>query len=145
MSRLDAAHHALITRLAALRVPRIVGEPDGADIRNLADHMIEVADGVDAYMEAIGRELTANAPCAVDTALFKRPLFAAIDGNALFEAHRIADRLDEERRVLAPPVQAREYEVGRLGYRAVADCEPVASSSVAAGSPASPPSGAKVT
>jgi hypothetical protein len=135
MSRLDAAHHALITRLAALRVPRIVGEPDGADIRTLADHMIEVADGVDAYMEAIGRELAANAPCAVDTALFKRPLFAAIDGNALFEAHRIADRLDENRRDLAPPLQT--YGVG---YPAIADCEPLT------GSSAAPPlSGAKVT
>jgi hypothetical protein len=139
MSRLDAAHHALITRLAALRVPRIVGEPDGADIRNLADHMIEVADGVDAYMEAIGRELAANAPCAVDKALFKRPLFAAIDGNALFEAHRIAERLDDERRDLARPVRAQAYGAGGLGYRAVADSEPVA------GSPVSPPSGAKVT
>ena len=62
MSRLERAHHALVARLAALRVPRIVGEPDGADIRTLADHMIEVADGVDAYMEAIGRDLAANAP-----------------------------------------------------------------------------------
>src|SRR5580700_11000574 len=102
---LDAAHHALVTRLAALRVPHIVGEPDGADIRTLADHMIEVADGVDAYMEAIGRELAANAPCAVDAALFKRPLFAAIDGNALFEAHRIADRLDAERQDLTRPAR----------------------------------------
>jgi hypothetical protein len=107
MSRLEAAHHALITRLAALRVPRIVGEPDGADIRTLADHMIEIADGVDAYMEAIGRELAANAPCAVDAALFDRPLFAAIDGNALFEAHRIADRLDAERGALEHPARAR--------------------------------------
>jgi hypothetical protein len=136
MSRRDAAHHALITRLAALRVPRIVGEPDGADIRNLADHMIEVADGVDAYMEAIGRELAANAPCAVDTA---RPVFAAIDGNALFEAHRIAERLDEDRHDLARPVRAQAYGAGGLGYRAVTDTEPVA------GSSASPPSGARVT
>jgi hypothetical protein len=97
---LDAAHHALVTRLAALRVPHIVGEPDGADIRNLADHMIEVADGVDAYMEAIGRELAANAPCAVEVDLFTRPLFAAIDGNALFEAHRIADRIDADQRAV---------------------------------------------
>jgi hypothetical protein len=108
MSRsLDGAHHALITRLAALRVPRIVGEPDGADIRNLADHMIEVADGVDAYMEAIGRELAANAPCAVDTDLFGRPLFAALDGNALFEAHRVADRIDADQRDAAPAMRAR--------------------------------------
>jgi hypothetical protein len=107
MSRLDAAHHALVTRLAALRVPRIVGEPDGADIRMLADHMIEVADGVDAYMEAIGRELAANAPCAVDAALFNRPLFAAIDGNALFEAHRIADRMDADRGDFARTARAR--------------------------------------
>ena len=141
MSRLDAAHHALVTRLAALRVPRIVGEPDGADIRTLADHMIEVADGVDAYMEAIGRELAANAPCAVDAALFQRPLFAAIDGNALFEAHRIADRLDADRRDLASPARAQIFEGDTLGagYRAVAASEAVTVS------PASPPSGAKVT
>jgi hypothetical protein len=139
MSRLDAAHHALVTRLAALRVPRIVGEPDGADIRTLADHMIEVADGVDAYMEAIGRELAANAPCAVDAALFKRPLFAAIDGNALFEAHRVADRLDADRRDLAPPARTPTYGVRGLGYRAAAASEPVTRS------PVSPASGAKVT
>src|SRR5215470_13532130 len=106
MSRLERAHHALVTRLAALRVPRIVGEADGADIRTLADHMIEVADSVGAYMEAIGRELAANAPCAVDAALFTRPLFAAIDGNALFEAHRVADRLDADRREQAQPASA---------------------------------------
>jgi hypothetical protein len=139
MSRLEAAHHALVTRLAALRVPRIVGEPDGADIRTLADHMIEVADGVDAYMEAIGRELAANAPCAVDAALFKRPLFAAIDGNALFEAHRVADRLDADRRDLAPPARTQTYGVRGLGYRAAAASEPVTRS------PVSPASGAKVT
>src|SRR5437660_12542852 len=141
MSRLEAAHHALVTRLAALRVPRIVGEPDGADIRTLADHMIEVADGVDAYMEAIGRELAANAPCAVEAALFKRPLFAAIDGNALFEAHRIADRLDADRRDLAPPARTQTYDVMGVGvgYRAAAESEPVTRS------PVSPASGAKVT
>src|SRR5215470_7809872 len=104
--RLDAAHHAMITRLAALRLPRIVGEPDGADLRSLADHMIEIADGVDAYMEAIGRELAANAPCGVDAELFRRPLFAAIDGNALFEAHRIADRLDADQRELVSAAPA---------------------------------------
>ena len=103
---LERAHHALITRLAALRVPRVVGEPDGADIRGIADHMIEVADGVDAYMEAIGRELAANSPCAVDVALFRQPLFAAIDGNALFEAHRIADRVDAEQHDALPAMSA---------------------------------------
>jgi hypothetical protein len=107
MSGLERAHHALVARLAALRIPRIVGEADGADIRTLADHMIEVADGVDAYMEAIGRELAANAPCPIDGALFERPLFAAIDGNALFEAHRIADRLDGDRDDLTPPSRTR--------------------------------------
>src|ERR1700746_3843399 len=106
MSRVESAHHALVTRLAALRVPRIVGEADGADIRSLADHMIEVADGVDAYMEAIGRELAANAPCPVDLALFRRPLFAAIDGNALFETHRVADRIDADQHDLMPAMQA---------------------------------------
>ena len=107
MSRgLELAHHVLITRLAALRLPRIVGEADGPDIRSLADHMIEVADSVDAYMEAIGRELAANAPCPVDVALFRRPLFAAIDGNALFEAHRIADRIDADQRELVSAMRA---------------------------------------
>jgi|ERR1043166_107112 hypothetical protein len=124
MSRLDAAHHALVTRLAALRVPRIVGEPDGADMRTLADHMIEVADAVDAYMEAIGRELAANAPCPIDTALFKRPLFAAIDGNALFEAHRIADRLDAERGDFAQPARAQTYAAGvGADYRALTESD----------------------
>jgi hypothetical protein len=99
MSRnLDLAHHALVTRLAAARIPRIVGAADGADIRNLADHMIEIADAVDAYVAAIGRELCANAPCEVDRTLFAHPLFGAIDGNALYEAHRIAERIDADRR-----------------------------------------------
>ena len=141
MSRLERAHHALVAWLAALWVPRIVGEPDGADIRTLADHMIEVADGVDAYMEAIGRELAANAPCAVDTALFNRPLFAAIDGNALFEAHRIADRLDADRRDFAQAARARAaFVVGEVArnYPAAADAEPETRS-------ASSVPGAKVT
>jgi len=99
MSRnLDISHQAMVARLAALRVPHIVGAADGADLRNLADHMIEVADAVDGYMEAIGRELKANAPCAIDRSLFVRPLYCAIDGNALHEMHRVADLLDEDRR-----------------------------------------------
>ena len=107
MSRgLELAHHALITRLAALRLPCIVGEADGADIRSLADHMIEIADGVDAYMEAIGHELAANSPCRVDVTLFRRPVFAAIDGNALFEVHRVADRIDADQHDLVPAVRA---------------------------------------
>jgi len=88
----------MVARLAALRVPHIVGEADAPDLRNLADHMIEVADAVDGYMEAIGRELKANAPCDIDRSLFVRPLYGAIDGNALYEMHRVADVLDEDRR-----------------------------------------------
>ena len=98
---LDRAHQAMVARLAALRVPHIVGEADGPDLRNLADHMIEVADAVDAYMEAIGGELRANAPCDIDRSLFVRPLYCAIDGNALYEMHRVADLLDEGRHATA--------------------------------------------
>ena len=98
---LDLSHQAMVARLAALRVPHIVGEADGPDLRNLADHMIEVADAVDGYMEAIGRELGANAPCEIDRSLFVQPLYCAIDGNALHEVHRVADRLDEDRRTSA--------------------------------------------
>jgi hypothetical protein len=79
-------------------VPHIVGEPAGADVRALADYMIEIADALDPHFAAIGRELAANAPCPVDHELFRRPLFAALEGNALYEAHRIADRIDDRLR-----------------------------------------------
>jgi hypothetical protein len=57
----------------------------------------------------------------------------------LFEAHRVADRLDADRRDLAPPAHTQTYGVGGLGYRAAAESEP------ATRSPLSPASGAKVT
>jgi len=85
----------LVQRLAALRVPHIVGEADGADFRNLADHATEVAQAVDSYMRAIGREAATNTVGFEET-LFDHPCFGAIDGMGLHELHRHAEAIDDE-------------------------------------------------
>ena len=95
MTTLESAHKVLIERLTAISVPRIVGEADGHDLRNLADHCIEVSNAVDSYMRSIGREAASNT-VGFDEWLFDHPLYGALDGNGLGELHRHAEILDEE-------------------------------------------------
>ena len=85
----------MVQRLAALRVPQSAGEGDGNDLRDLSDHMVQVADAVDSYFAAIGREVIMNSPIKIDAALFE-PVFDAIQGNALFEIDRAANARDAE-------------------------------------------------
>jgi hypothetical protein len=100
-SNLQVAHTQLIARLLSLRVPRIVGDADGPDVRALGDYAIEVADAVDVLVEAIGRETRSHAPagCPVDLDLFRRQLFKALEGNALFEISEVADAIEESQGV----------------------------------------------
>ena len=85
----------MVQRLAALRVPRIVGEADGHDLRNVREHLIEIADAVDAYVQAAGREVAANA-IGVDQEVFRQPMMLGLDGDVLCEITRAAEALDEE-------------------------------------------------
>jgi hypothetical protein len=100
-SNLQVAHTQLIARLLSLRVPRIVGEADGPDVRALSDLVVEVADAVDVYLEAIGREAGSHSPSGIDRSLFRKVLFGALEGNALHELHRIADEIDESQGAIA--------------------------------------------
>lgn len=87
----------LLERLQSLQCPIIVGQADGEDMRRIADHMIEVANAVDAYFEAIGGVVASNSTVAINRGVFAHSVFQALDGNATFECHRAADALDEER------------------------------------------------
>jgi hypothetical protein len=100
-SQIGIAHHQLIARLMSLRVPRIAGTADGPDIRALSDYLVEVADASDALVAAVGRELKAHAPSPVETALFERPFFKSLEGEALHEIATVADELDGQEAVLS--------------------------------------------
>lgn len=93
---LELAHMNLLTRMASLRVPRIVGSADAQDINAIGDHLIEAMDAMDAYVAAIGAEVASNSPRGVDRSLFDRPCFKAIDGNALHAIADAARAADEE-------------------------------------------------
>lgn len=93
----EASWRILLGRLEALRSPRIIGEPDGEDLRDIAEHMIEVADAIDTYFEQLGRMVQGNAPVKIDIKLFQHPCFDAIGGNATWEINRAAEALDEDR------------------------------------------------
>lgn len=93
----ESSFHMLIARIVSLRPPRIVGEPDGDDLRGVSNHMVEIADAVDAYFEQIGRMVQSNAPVKIEQKLFRDPCFQAIAGNAIFEIARVAEALDQER------------------------------------------------
>lgn len=93
----EASWRIFLGRLEALRSPRIIGEPDGDDLRSISDHMVQVADAVDTYFEQLGRMVQSNAPVKVAQELFRSPCFDAIAGNAVFEVNRAAEALDQER------------------------------------------------
>jgi len=84
-------------RLCSLRVPRIVGCADSADLMEIADHMTEVADTVDSYFASLGRLVQRHAPTLIDRSIFEHPVMEAISGNAVFEVMRAADVLKEDR------------------------------------------------
>ena len=92
----EASFRILLGRLDALRSPRILGEPDGDDMRDIGDHMIQVADAVDTYFEQLGRMVQSNAPVKIAQELFRSPCFDAIAGNAVFEVNRAAEALDQD-------------------------------------------------
>lgn len=85
-----------IERLSSLKVPVIVGSADADDFAALHEHSIEVADAVDAYWAMIGAEVSAHSTSSVDPDLFDRPLFKAIEGNALFAICAAAKQWDED-------------------------------------------------
>jgi hypothetical protein len=95
-SPLELAHLVLLQRIASLRVPRIVGQADGKDLRDLSDHLIEAMDAMDAYVAAIGAEAAGNSPKPFDRSLFDKPCFKAVEGNALHELAEAATAIDEE-------------------------------------------------
>ena len=98
-SNLQAAHTQLVARLLSIRPPAIVGEADGPDIRALSDYLVAIADAVDPLIEAIGREAKSHScadhPVKFDAASFRKVIYAAIDGNATFTLHALAEAIDE--------------------------------------------------
>ncbi|MGE3150454.1 MAG: hypothetical protein AB7K04_15465 [Pseudorhodoplanes sp.] len=96
LSPLERAQAAAVAGLAGLRLHRIVGTADRADLLALRDDLEAVAQRVDPLVAAFGREAAANAQ-GIDQALFADPLLDALDGNALFVLAQAADALAEGR------------------------------------------------
>jgi len=98
-SKLQAAHTEAIARLLSIRPPAIVGEADGPDILALSDYLVAIADAVDPLIEAIGCEAQAHScadhPVKFDAASFRKVVYGAIDGNATFTLHALAEAIEE--------------------------------------------------
>ena len=84
--------------LCNTRLHRVVGEADAIDARQIADDIEHIAKHVvDPLWEAIGRHAADNFH-GVDIKLFQGQMFSAIDGNALYVLHKVADEIVEIRR-----------------------------------------------
>lgn len=79
--------------LASLRLSTIYGEPEAEDFLNYHDHCLDIANAIDPLIEAIGNE-AASASREIDRDLFERPLYSALDGNALFSLTQAAEQAD---------------------------------------------------
>jgi hypothetical protein len=95
---IGVARNLAVAKLAALTIPRIVGEADGPDLRALTDFLEAVWGAVDPLIEAVGREAQANATVKIGRDLYQHQLRGALEGSLTFEINRAADVLDEEQR-----------------------------------------------
>ena len=95
--------------LCNTRLHRIVGEADAIDARQIADDGEHIAKHIaDPLWEAIGRHAADNFH-GVDIKLFQGQMFSAIDGNALYVLHKVADEIVESHRDDAAEMQ-RDFQ-----------------------------------
>lgn len=85
MNTIQAAHSALIARLAELRPRPIPTYPDQEDWDTRNAHLQDVALAVDAYILAIGRDCASNVRGSFDLSLFTARLTNDLQGNATYE------------------------------------------------------------
>lgn len=90
------AHCELIAKLAAIKPRAIPVCPEPDDFIERAAHMRDIALAVDAYILALGQDSKENVSGSFDLSLFMAPLTNALDGNAIFELHEVAEELRNE-------------------------------------------------
>lgn len=94
---LTAAAHDAAIKLGNLRMTNIVGEGDDQDAESLIDDIEAIWNIVDPLLEKIGQYAADNFH-GVDIALFRNQLRSALEGNATFNLHEVAERIREDRR-----------------------------------------------
>ena len=91
---LETAFDSFIMRLSTCRPP-ITTNSTPADLRQLGQHLTDIAAVIDDYISKVGTELAMNCPHAVARGLFVDVMLGALDGNAIAECNRAADWLAE--------------------------------------------------
>jgi hypothetical protein len=94
ISDLDKAHANALHSLSMLKLHKIVGQPDAADLLAVRDDLIEVAKIVDKLVLAIGDEAV-SASNKVDLSLFEHQVIGAVKGDAAFNLTEAAEEIEE--------------------------------------------------
>jgi len=96
LSPLQRAHSQMVAELSLLApsIPVLSADPDADEIRAFEPHMVKVAEAVDRYFAAIGRELHSHV-LGVDLDMFDLPCLKAISGNALYECQSAVEAVEE--------------------------------------------------
>ena len=92
---LETAFDAMIMRLSTCRPP-FATNSNPADLRQLGQHLADIAAVIDSYIAKIGTELAMNAPYSIPRQLFMDQLLGALDGNAIHACNDAADQLAED-------------------------------------------------
>jgi hypothetical protein len=94
ISDLDKAHAEALHSLSMLKLHKIVGQPDAADLLAVRDDLIQIAGIVDKLILAVGDE-AASASNKVDLTLFEDQVIGAVDGNAAYSLTEAAEEIKE--------------------------------------------------
>ena|ERR1700689_4968901 len=94
------AYAAMLDQLRTLAVPHISVTPDPEEFEDVADFGLRVAQCIDRFWNAVGKEAQSNATCNLDMKCFTNVFVGAIEGMATFELDREAEALREERQTM---------------------------------------------
>jgi hypothetical protein len=81
ISDLDKAHANALHSLSMLKLHKIAGQPDAADLLAVRDDLIEVAKIIDKLVLAMG-QAAAESSHKIDLDYFTDRVFGAVDGEA---------------------------------------------------------------
>lgn len=87
----------LLGELARFAPPRLGLVPEGDDIELVADHLANLRDAIEPYVEAVGEIADQVTPHAIDQSLFRDVLHDTF-GDAIGELRKIAERMRETAR-----------------------------------------------
>lgn len=84
-----------LEKLAALKLHRVVGQPDCADAQRYMEDVRDVAAIIDPFILAIGDEAASTVSGKIDISLFEHQLRGALEGNAIYDLELAGERLAE--------------------------------------------------